>query len=978
LSEADLDAAQLRQDLITNKVEAALAFTHQLGNLSNVQDSQNPESDPAYLASIRIISGVTEEQGTLESTLAFLDSIHNSDDPIAVINTNMQTTTSVILDTMNIFLIGDAKAKYAMDHITGERRVTDEVQYVGSESLNLENKDDPVTLKSGLFYNLEVSLHTEEAYPEGLNFTFVLIEVTNDEMGDEARVSKTIYSARKEIDEAGEYSFSVNVFVGTDLPAGKYTLAVYALEQQLEEISVLNKKITDVPEIGGLYVEVEKDADTKRIEVVNIEAAKYMDLPYADKFVNGHANKQSGSASLSLVNTSDQKEEVRISAYMELEDGSTINLMILDSNDSAIKNEVYYMIPPFSMGEKETGTYNIHLTYYLPESIYGSLIERLPDMSQQETVDGIKGIVKWNIQSTNSDIKTDENLENQIEVSKYKDNFILSKLATTLQFTLDNLAEQLALDTTDYSWIKNAVFNFPIDAVLDFDNDYAYVFSLNSYAKYDKRKKEIIDGWHDRDGTLSYNGFVFIDPMWRGIPFSKIDAVFKEGDTAYFFSGDKYVRYSLSRKEVIEDEDEDGYGTPTSKISIVNFATGMPFSHVDAAVNDYHGYAYLIDGTQYVKVDLNRHEVVDGIKNVVDKWGDVGEITAALSDSQGKERVTFFDDKEVKTKFLNLGEVLFKYGSEFSQDFGDSSKAALTFDSAYGLKGSWMVPGIHAYAFAKINLDIINHSYSIFNFNVDMEASINKLHPLADDSLLSNVSNKEGATVFLEIVNSKFFDEDTMSETLVTEKIGTSGPLYNDIAEARNILASKNIPIYNDGWNEDKVIFYTIIPVWVVPVEVKMGIKGYFNVSSGLEFDGVSVGMGIHTPFDIETYAEAGVTVVAARVGVKGDIDIMRGGMDASIGCSLKTNLSQDLVYSLDEEIKMNLKLIQAAFSVYAEVWGKIKWCKCCIKYLGCESCPCGVGYYHYSKDIYNTPWLYNNEWTLLEEHQPFIKLPIH
>ena len=86
MSEADLDAAQLRQDLISNKVEAALAFTHQLGVLSNVTDTQNPESDPAYLASIKIISEVTEDHKTVEDVLAFLESIANSSDPIAEIN----------------------------------------------------------------------------------------------------------------------------------------------------------------------------------------------------------------------------------------------------------------------------------------------------------------------------------------------------------------------------------------------------------------------------------------------------------------------------------------------------------------------------------------------------------------------------------------------------------------------------------------------------------------------------------------------------------------------------------------------------------------------------------------------------------------------------------------------------------------------------------------------------------------------------
>ena len=82
LDEAVLDAAQLRKDLITNKVTAALAFTHQLGILSNVTDTNNPESDPAYLASIKIVSEVTEEHATVTKILNFLDTIKDSLNPI--------------------------------------------------------------------------------------------------------------------------------------------------------------------------------------------------------------------------------------------------------------------------------------------------------------------------------------------------------------------------------------------------------------------------------------------------------------------------------------------------------------------------------------------------------------------------------------------------------------------------------------------------------------------------------------------------------------------------------------------------------------------------------------------------------------------------------------------------------------------------------------------------------------------------------
>ncbi len=86
LSTEELAAAQLRQDLITNKVTVALAFTHQLGTLSNVVDSDNPESDPAYIASIKIISGVTEVKVTVTCVLDFFESIIGKNDLVGQIN----------------------------------------------------------------------------------------------------------------------------------------------------------------------------------------------------------------------------------------------------------------------------------------------------------------------------------------------------------------------------------------------------------------------------------------------------------------------------------------------------------------------------------------------------------------------------------------------------------------------------------------------------------------------------------------------------------------------------------------------------------------------------------------------------------------------------------------------------------------------------------------------------------------------------
>ena len=75
LSTDELNAAKLRQDLITNKTEVALEFVNQLGDKTNVVDYENPENDPAYKASIKILSEVTEDSSTVQVTQEYLADI---------------------------------------------------------------------------------------------------------------------------------------------------------------------------------------------------------------------------------------------------------------------------------------------------------------------------------------------------------------------------------------------------------------------------------------------------------------------------------------------------------------------------------------------------------------------------------------------------------------------------------------------------------------------------------------------------------------------------------------------------------------------------------------------------------------------------------------------------------------------------------------------------------------------------------------
>jgi len=89
LTAQELQEAQKRQDLITNKVTVALKFTNLLGDKTNVTDSDFPENDPAYLASIDILAGITEDTETVSERVSSLESIQFDENPItSILNLN--------------------------------------------------------------------------------------------------------------------------------------------------------------------------------------------------------------------------------------------------------------------------------------------------------------------------------------------------------------------------------------------------------------------------------------------------------------------------------------------------------------------------------------------------------------------------------------------------------------------------------------------------------------------------------------------------------------------------------------------------------------------------------------------------------------------------------------------------------------------------------------------------------------------------
>jgi len=88
LSQSDLDAAIEAQTVILNKIAVAEAFTNTLMTATNVLDSQHPENDPAYLASLKVLEGVGVDQASVDEAIGKIYAQRNesADDAIYTIN----------------------------------------------------------------------------------------------------------------------------------------------------------------------------------------------------------------------------------------------------------------------------------------------------------------------------------------------------------------------------------------------------------------------------------------------------------------------------------------------------------------------------------------------------------------------------------------------------------------------------------------------------------------------------------------------------------------------------------------------------------------------------------------------------------------------------------------------------------------------------------------------------------------------------
>ncbi|MET0132699.1 MAG: hemopexin repeat-containing protein, partial [Kibdelosporangium sp.] len=136
----------------------------------------------------------------------------------------------------------------------------------------------------------------------------------------------------------------------------------------------------------------------------------------------------------------------------------------------------------------------------------------------------------------------------------------------------------------------------PVDAVLTGRDNYTYLFSGNSFIRFDGRHR-----WWSEPMSLREH--------WDSVPFDKIDAAFVDHDgKTYLFSGSRFIRYSTDDYTEVDDQYPAAIAGNWDKVRNNIGRTGRVdaalVTHVTEQPEGYEvprTYTYLFSGDQYVR-----------------------------------------------------------------------------------------------------------------------------------------------------------------------------------------------------------------------------------------------------------------------------------------------------------------------------------------------------------------------------------------
>ncbi len=923
---------------------------------------------------------------------------------------------SVQIESIRLQEIGNSIDRYDLQ--AGKIKASDLTE-IGSADANLSNGTTPFDIHKTSFYHAGVTFTTNAAYPDGLFFTLSLVSTDKEHPLTKAVMMKNVF-----VYQSGKHTFYGDFLVPDDLKEGKYLLVAKVSNDQLDSLVSKEQKITKIPQIGAVYVDIGNPTEERKGYVLDINTTRHIDTPYNGHFLyfaDNFLQQESGKGRFLFSNVGTTEIQVVISATLRLKNGGTIQLGLLDPENKKIENSVTLTLPavhelsldnlinistiqlkpqislagkraqqkppgmttpeieerlkdvqaiqrqmfiPLAQNKAAKGEkrYSVTLGYYIPKKSYADILDFSSDFALSRSVEPSEGTVEWKIRFLDS--QTLQQMAGNIQMLKIANGISSWAESIEMQSTI-SLIEQMPK---------------PIDAALVDYSKSAYVFSNDMYSTINPDTGELTGEWKKTSELFGGGSVLFAYPMTAAVRIGTSTFLFFKNSQQYIEYDNLYHR--IEKVEMIKDMNPTLFLIPNPGSVGKCLSDHLDLTKLDAAFRDDWD-VYFIAGDDYVQIAENEtthwHECKFGKVSDREEWNVKSgmPITAVLSDyKQKRGRLRFFLNGITSGVVLNKPDVFKDERNSFDQEVGDSDVASLKLYTGYGIQARWVVPGVHGYANADLDLYLFGYPLKLFSANAEAYGSVGKLHPYAEEGSVA-IKVKSGTNLHLEMLGSIFVDSNKISEIDVTAKI--------DPGNVKQSCARSPIPEpYFDGdalvsWEETYEVFNIRIPAGPIMLSVAGGIDGSLKITAPIVVEdhpenlseSVSIKPSINT--DMGAYMTGGVDYALVKAGVKGDVRIAETGVAGELNARLffdeqKTSIDFDVT----AKIAGHLRLVRAALLLYAGTKTHIKWCSSWgVPY------PCGLGWDIWDIPIYETPWLYNYEPTLLDTTLVGYEIPL-
>lgn len=875
----------------------------------------------------------------------------------------------------------------------------DSLEVIATVNTDFENKETPIELHKGAFYNLNIDFDTQKIYPDGLYFRINLIN-------QDLNISSPINIDQgmvDDINETGEYALNIETFIPDDvnLSAGKYLFMVEVTNRD-ENTSIVFNSLDDIKQyqyMGGFYVNLAENDNEKTIDIVDVLSDKYIDLEQDMTFKDNYPNQPTGESTLVIYSTVSGEEPLTVRGTLSI-DGTQYELGLLDTNDGLVKDKLTVKIAGFDTNNVTAGDRT--MSYFLKEADYRAILEKAPDLSKELLSDGIEGKIYWSITAANSEVKTNVMEGSTLLISKFVKNFTLEgdDLKTILNPTEESNTSSRSARSSDflsdfktgskYQLSKRTTVNpFPgvpsfatikhigsqwenttklgigkVDAALDYDSTYVYIFSGDKFYKYNKSTKKI-------DGEA-----ISIKTEWPELTLTSIDAAFRWDEKIYFFQGNKYSR--LIRNT----------GAIDNKTSIGPYwdSTLGSFAPFDAAfrgsTTNFKDYVFFIKGDRYIRYDFSKDKSrsscnIFSFSDEDDNEGlDKGVSAMAVIDTDNK---LIFKDAKPKSKLSSLFNegILFKREANYNKSFGKKNRFRAEFATKNLAQAKWSVPGASAESVSNISAYVYGHKFNIMEIKFEAGVGFRKKHPNflkitkneTEDSKKEKSTIKYGVNGTFEVAGLTLFTNKGIKEEQVDKEL-KKGEAKEEVADAKTTAEKKksSMPkMPNYEWEKKQFIFkHNFFSQIAIPLTVEVGVEGRIAIETAFNVEGAGLSLEVKLPIELGAYVSGGLSVVLTKAEVEAKLNLVHAGAEAKVGAGVE--LSDDNKINLvgTGNAFLYLKLIQGEFSATGSILApglkKVK-----IPLIGTVYRPTLPEWQDKTWPLYKTGWLMNEKMNLLE-----------